>query len=68
MAAVLVGVLLGLSGCGTPPAGTDGNLLDDWQPMTGAEVRPAERRDVPGQPVEVIVRPGVRAGWTTDPR
>lgn len=41
VAAVLVGVLFGVSGCGTPVAGTDGDLFDDWQPMAAA------RFDVP---------------------
>ncbi|MEV4517219.1 septum formation family protein [Dactylosporangium sp. NPDC049525] len=41
IAVVLVGVLLGVSGCGTRVAGTDGNLLDDWQPMA------APKFDVP---------------------
>jgi hypothetical protein len=33
VAAALVGVLLGLSGCGLRVAGTDGDLVDDWKPM-----------------------------------
>jgi hypothetical protein len=33
LAAVLVAVLLGMSGCGLRAAGTDGDLVDDWRPM-----------------------------------
>ncbi|WP_426508685.1 septum formation family protein [Dactylosporangium sp. McL0621] len=35
--AVLVGALLGLSGCGLRVAGTDGDLVDDWKPMAAAK-------------------------------
>jgi len=37
MTAVLVGVLLGVSGCGARVAGTDGDLVDDWTPMAAAK-------------------------------
>src|SRR4051794_30419658 len=35
--AMLVGVLLGLSGCAPRVAGTDGDLVDDWAPMAAAK-------------------------------
>ncbi|MEU0557160.1 septum formation family protein [Dactylosporangium sp. NPDC006015] len=34
IAAVLAGVLLGASGCTLPPAGADGDLIDDWKALT----------------------------------
>lgn len=37
LAAVLAGVLLATSGCGLRPAGSDGDLFDDWQPMAAAK-------------------------------
>jgi hypothetical protein len=33
LAAALAGVLLAASGCGPLARGTDGNLVDDWQPL-----------------------------------
>ncbi|MEV4508487.1 septum formation family protein [Dactylosporangium sp. NPDC049525] len=33
IAAVLIGMLLAVSGCGLRAAGTDGNLVDDWTPL-----------------------------------
>lgn len=41
VAAVLVGMLLGVAGCGARVPGADGDLFDDWQPMA------APKHDLP---------------------